>query len=446
MIRVGAATATATRSIALLGALGMLALTGCGSTTVDDIAVGSGEGWQSSFHDARNSSSSPVDGSRRLSLSWSRPVGGPLAGATTIGPDGQLFVTSRTETDCVGKPGTTGTVFSFQMETGRKRFCNALGPDAISAATAVDGASNVYLGDNGAVFAFNALGQPRWRTPVAGVPISMQFTGDGTVLSVSQSGQVDILERQTGDREVSTYQILGDPDFLAHPDVPRPPDGQGIRDCAIGGPDCPVANVSALDKDSGRFYVTAWRHGAPRASLVALHYADKKVTEDWSVDILTDGSATSPTLSEDGKTLWVGDNSGRLLAVDTADGHTKWTQSLGFTPRGGISEIDGLLIPGGDGHLTALQDNGDSATVVWERKDLALRGQPVQTAGNTGYVVVPMGAALNLLTFDTESGATVASAPLPGAEGSTVSTSIGPEGEVVVATRIGELFAFEPEQ
>ncbi|MDR7169225.1 outer membrane protein assembly factor BamB [Nocardia kruczakiae] len=433
--------------IAAVGTLGLLMLTGCGSSTIDDIKVGSGKGWQSAFHDGRNSGASSVTGARHLSLSWSRPIGGPLANATTIGPDGQLFVTSRTTADCVGKPGTTGMIFSFQMPTGRKRFCNALGPDAVAAASAVDGASNVYVGDDGAVFSFNPLGQPRWRTPVAGVPVSVQFTHDGTVLSVSQSGQVDVLDRQTGDREVSTYQVLGDPDFLAHPNVTRPPDGQGIDDCAVGGPQCAVANVSALDPNSGRFYLTAWRTGAPAASLVALHYADKKVTQDWSVDILTDGSATSPALSSDGKTLYVGDNSGRLLAVDTADGHTKWTQPLGFTPRGGISLLDGLLIPAGDdGHLMALRDNGDRVDIAWERKDLTLRGRPVQTAGDTGYVVVPMGEALHLLTFDTKSGKTIASAPLPGAQGTTVSTAIGPDGQVVVGTRIGELFAFTPDR
>ncbi len=435
------------RVIAAVGTLGLLMLTGCGSSTIDDIKVGSGKGWQSAFHDGRNSGASSVTGARHLSLSWSRPIGGPLANATTIGPDGQLFVTSRTTADCVGKPGTTGMIFSFQMPTGRKRFCNALGPDAVAAASAVDGASNVYVGDDGAVFSFNPLGQPRWRTPVAGVPVSVQFTHDGTVLSVSQSGQVDVLDRQTGDREVSTYQVLGDPDFLAHPNVTRPPDGQGIDDCAVGGPQCAVANVSALDPNSGRFYLTAWRTGAPAASLVALHYADKKVTQDWSVDILTDGSATSPALSSDGKTLYVGDNSGRLLAVDTADGHTKWTQPLGFTPRGGISLLDGLLIPAGDdGHLMALRDNGDRVDIAWERKDLTLRGRPVQTAGDTGYVVVPMGEALHLLTFDTKSGKTIASAPLPGAQGTTVSTAIGPDGQVVVGTRIGELFAFTPDR
>jgi hypothetical protein len=57
-----------------------------------------------------------------------------------------------------------------------------------------------------------------------------------------------------------------------------------------------------------------------------------------------------------------------------------------------------------------------------------------------------MGDALHLLTFETKSGKTIASAALPGAQGTTVSTAIGPDGQVVVGTRIGELFAFTPDR
>ncbi|MBO0852232.1 MAG: PQQ-binding-like beta-propeller repeat protein [Nocardia sp.] len=435
--------------LAACGALGLVALTGCGSTGVDDISIGSGAGWQSAFGDARNSGTSPVTGSQHLSLSWSRPLGSTLNSPATIDPDGQIYVTTRSNSDCVGNPGATGMIFSFQMATGRKRLCDPMGVSAISAVSAVDGLGNAYVGEDGAVYSFNNIGQPRWRTPVAGVPVSVQFTRESTVLSISQSGQVDILNRQTGDREVTSYQLLGEPDFLAHPDTVRPPDAQGLDDCAVGGPQCPVANVAALDRESRRFYVTVRHPGSDTAALVALHYTNRQVIQDWSADILTGGSATSPVLSSDGKTVYAADNSGRMLAVDTADGRTKWAQPLGFVPRGGISENDGLLIPGGEdsGHLMAVRDNGPSAEIIWERKDLALRGQPVQTAGNTGYVVAPMGNALNLVTFDTDSGKTIASAPLPGAQGgSAASTSVGPRGEVVVATRLGELFAFTPDK
>ncbi|WP_244976027.1 PQQ-binding-like beta-propeller repeat protein [Nocardia huaxiensis] len=437
--------AWATGGALAAAAAGLLTLTACGSTTVDDIKVGPGKGWPAAFHDARNSGASPVTGSRNLTLSWARPIGGPVGAPVVIGADGQLFVTTRTPT-CA--------LFSFQMETGRKRFCNPMGPggnssaaSAVDAGAAVDGSANIYVGDDGGVYSFNALGQPRWRTPVAGVPVSVQFTGDGNVLSVTQFGQVDVLSRQTGDREVSTLQLLGEPDFLKFPNLNRPPDGTGLEDCATGGPLCSVANVSAVDGKSGRFFVTVWQPGQAAASLEAMRYDGKEIHREWSAEILNGGSGASPALSADGSTVYVGDNENRLIAVDTTDGHTKWVQNLGFPVRGGVSIADGLLIPSGDdGHLMALRDKGDHAEIAWERKDLNLRGRPVQTAGGTGYTVAPIGDGLTLVTFDTTTGDTVDSDQLPDAQGSTIGTSIGAEGEVVVATRIGELFVFKPEK
>ncbi len=430
------------RVVASLAAAGALALTGCG-TDVDDITVGSGKGWPAAYHDGRNGGSSPVVGAKKVALSWSRPIGGPVAEPVTIGPDGQMFLTTRA-------PGCS--IFSFQMATGRKRFCTPLGATAVAAPSVVDGMTNVYVGDDtdnvGAVMSFNYLGQPRWRTPVAGTPVSSQFTGDGNLLTVTQSGQIDVLSRQTGQRIVPTVQLLGQPDFLDNPNLDWPAAGQGLDDCHAGEPQCPVANISAVDTASGRFFVTVWKPGKPTAALVALRYADNKIEQEWSADLLFGGSATSPTLAPDGKTVYVGDNSNRLIAVDAADGRTKWVQPLEWTPRGGISVSgDGLIIPSGDdGYLLALRDKGDVAELAWERKDLGLRGVPVQTAGGTGYTPAAIGEGLNLITFDTKTGATIDSDVLPGAQGSTTGTSVGAQGEVVVATRIGELFVFKPER
>ncbi|WP_246023712.1 PQQ-binding-like beta-propeller repeat protein [Nocardia yunnanensis] len=432
-------TRTGAKVLALAGA-GLFALTACayGSTKVDDIGVGPGKGWPLAFRDAHNSGSSPVTGSRKLALNWSRPVGGPIAQPVMVGGDGQLYVTTRT---------AAYSIVSFQMPTGRKRFSNPMGPSAVNGGSAVDGTGNVYVGDDGAVNSFNNLGQPRWRTPAAGTPVSVQFTGDGNVLSVTQSGQVDVLSRQTGDRKVSTFQLLGEPDYLESASLTRPPDGQGLDDCTVGGPQCPVANVSAVDQKSGRFYATVWKPGDGEAALVALTYSGKEIRVDWTAKMLAEGSATSPALSEDGNTVYVGDNTNRLIAVDASTGKTKWTQDLGFPARGGISIADGLLVPSGDeGHLMALRDQGDKAEIAWERKDLELRGRPVQTAGGTGYTVAPIGDQLKLVTFDTHSGVTVQSNDLPGAEGTTVGTAVGAQGEVVVTTRIGELFVFKPEK
>ncbi|MGW0182830.1 outer membrane protein assembly factor BamB family protein [Nocardia sp. NPDC003345] len=430
-MRIGNGVRTVSWLAAACAAVGVL--TACG-TDVDDITVGRGLGWPAPGHEARNSANTPVEGSRALSLQWSRPVGGPIVQPVTVGSEGQIFLTTGTDADC--------EIFSYQMRTGRKRFCNPLGPHAIYSPTILDGASNVYVGLDSAVESANQLGQPRWRTPVAGVPTGMQFTGDGHLLVITQAGQVDVLERQTGKRMVPTQQLLPRPDFLQDPGLDWPPPGAGLEDCRTGGPGCPVATVAAMDLDAGRIYATVRKPGAPAAALVALRYADGKVVQEWSSDLLTGGSATDPALSADGSTLYIGDNSKRLLAVNTADGTPKWEAHLDWEPRRGISvSDDGLVIPAGDdGYLLALRDTGSSYERVWERKDLELRGSPVQTAGGTGYVTAAIGTGLNLITFDTATGATLDSDVLPGAKGTTTGTAVGAEGEVVVATRIGEVF------
>lgn len=432
-MRIGSGVRTVSWLATAVAAMGVL--TACG-TDVDDITVGRGLGWPAPGHEARNSSTTPVTGSRALSLQWSRPVGGPIAQPVTVGSEGQIFVTSRTGANC--------DIFSYQMRTGRKRFCNPLSPNSVYSPTLLDGANNVYVGLDSGVESNNFLGQPRWRTPVAGVPIGMQFTGDGHLLVITQSGQVDVLERQTGKRMVPTQQLLPQPDFLQQPNLDWPPAGAGLEDCRTGGPECAVATVAAMDVGNGRIYATVRKPGAAAAALVALRYADGKVEQEWSSEILVGGTATDPALSADGTTLYIGDNSKRLVAVDTADGKPKWEAQLDWEPRRGISvSDDGLVIPAGDdGYLLALRDTGDSYERVWERKDLALRGSPVQTAGGTGYVTAAIGAGLNLITFDTETGVTLDSDVLPGAQGTTTGTAVGAEGEVVVATRIGEIFAF----
>ncbi|TSE01254.1 PQQ-binding-like beta-propeller repeat protein [Skermania sp. ID1734] len=410
---------------------------------VDEVVA---SGWPAANGDARNSNTSTETGSRSLALAWMRPIGGTVQANATIADNGQVFVTSNVQAGC--------NLFSFQMDNGRKRFCDRLTPGVAAATPLIDGDANAYLGQNGSLDSYNEVGQPRWHTPVLGTPISAHFTGDGNVLYVTQLGQIDVVSRQTGHQEVPPFALLGRPDFLAQPNTPLPPNDQGITDCFVGGAGCPVAKATAIDPATGKFYVTLWRPGAKVASLVALRY-DKstnppQIRQDWSADNLTNGPATAPALSADGHTVYITDNTGLLIAMDTKDGRTKWTHNLGYVPLSNSSvSSDGLIIPGGgrDGHLIALRDRGDSVEVAWERDDLVQRGVPVQTSGNTGYTVVRAGAndddGLALLTFDTATGKTLDSDVLPDARGTTIGTAIGPRGEVVVTTLIGELFTFK---
>lgn len=422
-----------------LAAVSALVTAGCGS---DSPAPGiySDGGWPAPYADARNSGTSPATGARSLSTAWSRPLGAPTATPASVSATGQIFLTTRSDHGC--------NLWSFQMDSGRKRWCTRLGPGVAMSTPLVDRATNVYIGEDGAMNSFNEHGQLRWRTVVSGTPVSAQFTGDGNVLFVTHFGVVSVLDPQTGKVVVPSYQLIPTPTADQAQNVPLPAAAQGLDQCFLGSPDCPVAHAPAIDLASGRIYLTAWRPGRAHAELVALRYGDGALTEEWSGDTIPDGSASSPVLSADGSTVYVNDGRTSLWALDAATGQPRWHHDIGYAAAGAPSvSADGLIIAagGGDGHLVALRDGGDHAEVVWERTDLLHLGVPAQTSGDTGYTVVREGFdGLAVLTFDTATGETVDQDVLPGAQGFTVGTSVGPDGEILTPTLIGELFVLKP--
>lgn len=438
------AHATRLRGLAPVAALVAVLVTGCGSTpTTSDIMADGG--WPGAHSDARNSDTSTLSGARELTQAWSRPLTGTAQAGASITAGGQAFVTAQTPAGC--------NLFSFEMRSARMRFCNRLlaGPNRAEPAPAtpiVDTDTNTYIGTRDGTFrSYNEYGQERWLMPVFGTPLAAQFTGDGNVLSVTQFGEVNVFDRQIGRRLVSPLRLLDQPDFLSQANLPWPPNDKGLDDCATGRPGCAVANTPAVDLQSGRFYLTLWRPNTPSASLVALTYADGKITRDWTVDVLTGGSTTSPVLSSDRSTVYVGDNAGHLLAVATDTGQTRWSHDLGGNPRDLSVSADGLIIPYSrrDAHLRAIRDKGDHAEVAWERNDLTQTGPSTQTAGGTGYTVVrgdddhP-----TLLTFDTDNGTTLRQDALPDADGPAVGVAIGPKREVVITTALGTVHTFTP--
>ncbi|MGW4478716.1 outer membrane protein assembly factor BamB family protein [Rhodococcus triatomae] len=422
-----------------LATVSALVTAGCGSNPQTP-GIYSPAGWPGMHADARNSDTSPVTGSRSVAPAWSRPLGAPTSTYASVAATGQIFVTTSAENGC--------TIWSFDMDSGRKRWCTRLGPGGALSTPLVDKATNVYIGEDGAMNSFNEHGQLRWRTVVSGTPVTAQFTGDGNLLFVTHFGVVSVLDPQNGREVVPSYQLIPAPTADQAQNVPLVPAAQGLDSCFLGSPECPVAHTPAIDLDSGRFYLTVWRPGAPSAALVGMRYADGRLTEEWSTATLPGGATSSPVISADGSTVYANDGDGALWAVDAHTGEPRWHHDIGYDAAAGPSvSSDGLIIPAGgrDGRLLALRDNGDSADVVWERSDLLQLGVPAQTAGDTGYTVVREGTdGLAMLTFDTTTGETADTDTLPGAAGFTVGTSIGPDGEVLTQTLIGELFVLKP--
>ncbi|MDJ0392013.1 PQQ-binding-like beta-propeller repeat protein [Rhodococcus sp. G-MC3] len=423
--------------VAVLATVVALVSAACGGSgdTIDAFAPGS---WPAVHGDARNSNSTGHTGLSDLSLEWSRPLGGTVVTPLSIASSGQMFVSTTTDAGC--------NVFSFDIESGRKQWCNRLGPSVATATPLVDSVANVYVGDDGGFSSYNDHGQLRWRTPTYGVPRSAQFLGDGSVLAITQLGQVNILDTQTGQSTVAIHDLISPPDFLDAPDTGFSPPETGLAECATGAADCPVAAAPAVDLEASNIYLVLWRPGAIAPQLVSLHYdadATPAVTERWSSDLLPAGVASSPVLSEDGNTVYVADVDGRLNAYNSSDGSSKWTFGAGFgasaTPSVGA---DGFIVPAGGPGVRSISDDGDHASVRWSRDDIEQAGTPVQTADGTALVVTRRGDGLMLESLDANSGNTTSSTSLPGATGFTVGTSIGPDGQVITSTYLGEIFTY----
>lgn len=421
-----------------LTAVAALTLAACGGEPqVQDIFAAGG--WPGAHADARNSNTSTVTGPQSPSFTWSRPLLSPTTSGPTVAASGQIFVTTHAENGC--------NLYSFEMDSGRKRWCNRLAPAVAASTPVVDAATNVYVGEDGAMNSFTENGQLRWRTIVSGTPLSAQFTGDGNLLFVTQFGVVTVLNPQNGREVVPSHQLIPAPTAAEGQNLLLPPADLGLDQCAFGAPECPVPAGPAIDLASGNFYLTLRLPDHDRASVVAMRYADGALTGLWSADVLDGGTSSSPSLSADGTTVYAGDNQGTLWALDAATGQVRWNQSLGYPAAGTPSvSADGLIIPapGEGGHLLALRDEGDHAEVAWERGDVAPVGASAQAGGAVGYTEVREGpdasAPTALLTFDTGTGETLDQDTLPGGSGPTTGTAIGPDGEVLTTTVIGELF------
>ncbi|NIL83396.1 Uncharacterized protein RhoFasGS6_00748 [Rhodococcus fascians] len=429
---------TGRKVTAFAAAVAMVTLGGCSSeaTAIEPLSPDS---WPAAHANAHNSGATAVSVNSPLTLDWTRPTGGTVSSAVSIGSTGQMFVTAATESGC--------NLFSFEIDSARKRWCNRVGPSAVTATPTVDSAINVYIGDDGGMNSFNDHGQLRWRTTTYGVPKSAQFLGDGSVLSVTQMGQVSVLDTQNGQLRVPILDLVPTPNFLSDPNSDFEPVDTGLAECSAGGPECIVPAAPAVDRDTDAIYLTLWRPGSIAPQLVSLQYTrdgSPGLTERWSSNLLPAGVASSPVLSEDGSTVYLADVDGRLSAFDTADGRQKWTEGTGLGIGGSPSiASDGTIVPaGGDGTLMGLRDNGDSAERVWVRDDIEQAGAAAQSADGRGHTVVREGDGLALLTFDAATGESIDSQPVPDVVGTTVGTSIGPDGQVVTASYLGEVFTY----
>ncbi|MFV0494969.1 PQQ-binding-like beta-propeller repeat protein [Mycobacterium sp.] len=414
-----------------------LGISGCGNTDswVDSAPA---PGWSAQYADAANSSYTATSGASKLALRWTRSVKGGLGAAAAMSARGYLALNAQTPGGC--------SLMQWENANGRQRWCIRLLQGGGFGGPLFDGFDNLYVGEPGAIISFPPTQWTRWREPVIGMPTTPRFLGDGHLLVSTHLGQLLVFDTHRGAVSGSSLDLVDDID-------PTDPT-RGLADCVPAGPACPVAAAPAFSEASQTVVIGVWQPEAPAAQLVGLKYNGRRLTREWTSDVVGAGVLASPVLSADGSTVYVNGRDRRLWALHAADGTPKWSVPLDFlaqtppavTPRG-------LIVSGGgpDTRLVAFTDAGDHAEQVWRRDDVT----PLSTsslAGGVGYTVIPGAASegegdepgMSLLAFDLADGHTSGGLALPDATGYPVGVSVGKDRRVLVTTSDGQVYCFSP--
>jgi outer membrane protein assembly factor BamB len=154
---------------------------------------------------------------------------------------------------------------------------------------------------------------------------------------------------------------------------------------------------------------------------------------------------SSPTLSGDGKTLYVGSEDGSVYAINTANGQKVWSVSLGGTIDASpllTSDGSAVIVPTVSGTIYSLKTS-DGSTLWTYPYQGAITGSLTLSSDNT-------------TVYAAESNGTMYGIPVNGPSGSsgvtpfylnlapTSTPSIDPNGNIYVATSDGALTSFAP--
>lgn len=423
-----------TRPLVALTAVCSMALAACSDGHIDVRSVPS-VGWPSYGGVPGNANFAYANVPEDLTLSWTRPTGGPVTAPVTISGKGNVGVTSNAAQGC--------NVLVLDSRSGRKNFCKDMRAGVEINAMLVDQYDQPYLGEETTFLAFNAGGAIRWRAGVIGVPLSAKFAAPNEVLVATTQGQILLIDTQRNELLAPEVRLRDDAD----PAQPL----RGFGDCVSNGPQCAIPAPAAVDTERERFFLNFFPQGAATSQIRAMKYGavagNREVRTAWEADVPS-GVIGTPTLSADGATVYAFSRDGKIVALNAEDGSTRWTYDIGGHGFATMTvSPDGLIIPTGSlgAPLTLLRDRGDRAEQVWQRTDLATVSLSALTQQQTAWTVArdPGKDSLSLVEVSTTDGATKRTLPLPDSRGFATGVSVSYAGQIATATNLGEVYFFD---
>ena len=333
--------------------------------------------WSAAHRDNRNSDFIPLPTPDAMRRTWRGIEGANFFMGPTIGPDGKIYATSargqgHSHLHAYDARG------NLAWKSNPMESWDDLDSAAFLSAAVLDEAGHIYLADSNQLWSFDAEGRVRWVTnlpslDVNGYIFSVYFTHTGHAGVISGDGKVALFERSTG---ALAMPILALPGVAGLPASPMPPglfadgsiDERILQDSwdAIFGFNMEVANTPSVHSESGRIFIVATGREADAVVLYGIDVEESGLAIAFETSLGRSGSGTSPTVSFDGRFVYVIDGEGHLTGVNAQTGDISWKSA-----ETAVTGVSSTATPDGRVYTFDLNElycwDGSNGEVIWKR-------------------------------------------------------------------------------
>jgi len=338
--------------------------------------------WPTIHRDARNSNYLPFISTDQLGMIW-QAIENDYAAVVTpviIGPKGNLYFTT-------GKEKSYGNLHAFDNGGNELWRSYLLDSGAFISSPIADLQGDLYIGDSDEFFSFHPDGTLKWKcSGLEGPFASTLISQDGYIISINRDGQIYVFDPETGEPTAQPFKLPGQSPGKDYKIFSPPGLWEGMvhemKNLTISdiynahtGHQFKITKAPAMNPRNGRIYIagTAKSSGYYSSVKGRLYGIDFLPGTNNSAGqlllafekIIDKPSGTSPSISPDGKHIYLIDKEGTFYTFNE-DGQEIWRLSLDVPPSSPAIGPNGTIYVAGGSKLIAINDLGSEGAILWE--------------------------------------------------------------------------------